>query len=122
MTESWGAACPDAIVPQGTVTKRYKPPAPVLPFGSHPGPEWQPLRHWLRCEATWAVLAAAGLTHPRRVVAAALRAGMRPRWRDRGRVWSWPELQRLAEVEAERRATATDPLARLAADLAEVAR
>lgn len=68
------------------------------------------------------MLAAARLTHPRWVVAAARRAGLRPHWRGRVRVWAWPELQRLAQLEAERRATGSDPLARLAASLAEVAR
>lgn len=63
-----------------------------------------PLRHWLRSEATWETLAAARLTHPRWVVAAARRHGMRPHWRGRVRVWSWPELVRLAQLETDRRA------------------
>lgn len=43
------------------------------------------------------------MTHPRWVVAAARRHGLRPHWQGRVRVWSWPELQRLAQLETARR-------------------
>lgn len=100
------ASCPGpeprTIVPQGTVKKLYKPLAPVQGCGSCPASERQPLRHWLRSEPAWAVLAAAGLTHPRRLAHRARCLGLRPHWAGRVRVWSWSELERLASAEAQR--------------------
>jgi len=61
-----------------------------------------PLRHWLRSEATWGVLAAAGLTHPRTVAHRARCLGLKPHWSGRVRVWSWAELLQLAQPEVER--------------------
>ncbi|MEY3463668.1 MAG: hypothetical protein RLZZ468_1446 [Cyanobacteriota bacterium] len=84
-----------------TVTNRYKPLAPCLGCGSCP-PDRRPLRDWLRAEPTWAVLAAAGLTHPQTVVRRARCLGLQPHWAGRTRTWSWAELQRIASPEAER--------------------
>jgi len=69
------------------------------------------LRHWLSSKGTWEVLAGARLTHPRWVAAAARRHGLRPHWQGRVRVWSWPELQWLAELEAARRDRAAGAMA-----------
>lgn len=76
--------------------------ASVSSFGSCPASGRQPLRHWLRSEPAWAVLAAAGLTHPRTVAHRARCLGLRPHWAGRVRVWSWSELERLASAEAQR--------------------
>lgn len=48
------------------------------------------------------MLAAARLTHPRRLARRARCLGLRPHWAGRVRVWSWSELERLASAEAER--------------------
>ena len=108
--------CPQAGPSPAHVTKRYNALAPGATFGSGPERHWDgglremhapayesgywPLRHWLRREPTWQVLAAAGLTHPRHLVAAARRAGLEPHWRGRVRAWSWPELLQLAAAAA----------------------
>lgn len=78
------------------------PPDSSYEAGSGPA-ERHRLRHWLSSKGTWEVLAGARLTHPRWVVAAARRHGLRPHWQGRVRVWSWPELQRLAQLETARR-------------------
>ena len=103
MDSSCGGRGPSAILPRQAVTVCNTPLASGAGFGSDLA-ERHRLRHWLRSEATWETLAAARLTHPRWVVAAARRHGMRPHWQGRVRVWSWPELVRLAQLETDRRA------------------
>lgn len=117
MTESCRALGAQTILPQPVVTKRYKDLAPDAGRGSGAvrchwdgglremhGPAYEPgrfpLRHWLRREPSWEVLARAGLTHPRRLSAAALRAGLPLVWDGRRRCWSWAELMQLAAVAA----------------------
>ncbi len=109
--------CPQAGERPAHVTKRYTPLAPGAASGSDPvelhwdgglremhAPAYEPghwpLSHWLTREPTWLVLAAAGLTHPRQLAAAARRAGLEPHWKGRVRAWSWAELLQLAAASA----------------------
>lgn len=100
MTESCRAFGAQAILPQPVVTKRYKGLA--RDGGRGGGPVRHPLRHWLRSEATWQVLAGAQLTHPRTLAHRARCLGLKPHWAGRVRVWSWDELLQLAQPETER--------------------
>ena len=60
-----------------------------------------PLRWWLGRESAWQVLAQAGLTHPRRLSAAARRAGLLVVRDGRCRAWLWSELMVLAAAAAQ---------------------